>query len=201
MICKWRRPFTFTQKAFLVLINMGRLINDIVLQANGWLPIISRFCVFRPCYGNWCPKSAQHTSDSEKYKNPRYCGSIDWVIWLHGDTARGNLSSTPLHKFWWSRLTNFHKVRIKQTFVVLAKRNRPWQDSNLQSPDPKSGALSIRPHGLIWFRGKCIRWHNAPVQQMLQFSVCFGTQIYAVYLWHPPDFCCHITYWMLLVGN
>ena len=28
------------------------------------------------------------------------------------------------------------------------KRYRPWQDSNLQSPDPKSGALSIRPHGL-----------------------------------------------------
>ena len=28
--------------------------------------------------------------------------------------------------------------------------NRPWQDSNLQSPDPKSGALSIRPHGLPW---------------------------------------------------
>jgi hypothetical protein len=25
---------------------------------------------------------------------------------------------------------------------------RPWQDSNLQSPDPKSGALSIRPQGL-----------------------------------------------------
>jgi hypothetical protein len=24
---------------------------------------------------------------------------------------------------------------------------RPWQDSNLQSPDPKSGALSIRPQG------------------------------------------------------
>ena len=23
---------------------------------------------------------------------------------------------------------------------------RAWQDSNLQSPDPKSGALSIRPH-------------------------------------------------------
>ncbi len=23
----------------------------------------------------------------------------------------------------------------------------PWQDSNLQSPDPKSGALSIRPQG------------------------------------------------------
>ena len=27
--------------------------------------------------------------------------------------------------------------------------SRPWQDSNLQSPDPKSGALSIRPHGLL----------------------------------------------------
>jgi hypothetical protein len=26
-------------------------------------------------------------------------------------------------------------------------KNRPWQDSNLQSPDPKSGALSIRPQG------------------------------------------------------
>ena len=31
---------------------------------------------------------------------------------------------------------------------LFEKRNRPWQDSNLQSPDPKSGALSIRPHGL-----------------------------------------------------
>ena len=31
---------------------------------------------------------------------------------------------------------------------MFPKRNRPWQDSNLQSPDPKSGALSIRPHGL-----------------------------------------------------
>ena len=26
------------------------------------------------------------------------------------------------------------------------KKIRSWQDSNLQSPDPKSGALSIRPH-------------------------------------------------------
>ena len=26
------------------------------------------------------------------------------------------------------------------------KGYRSWQDSNLQSPDPKSGALSIRPH-------------------------------------------------------
>ena len=29
----------------------------------------------------------------------------------------------------------------------LKKENQPWQDSNLQSPDPKSGALSIRPQG------------------------------------------------------
>ena len=28
------------------------------------------------------------------------------------------------------------------------KKYRAWQDSNLQSPDPKSGALSIRPHAL-----------------------------------------------------
>ena len=35
--------------------------------------------------------------------------------------------------------------------IILWKRFRPWQDSNLQSPDPKSGALSIRPHGLILF--------------------------------------------------
>ncbi|CAD6200053.1 unnamed protein product [Caenorhabditis auriculariae] len=28
-----------------------------------------------------------------------------------------------------------------------AKNFRPRQDSNLQSPDPKSGALSIRPRG------------------------------------------------------
>ena len=97
MICKWRRPFIFTQKAFLVLISMGRLINDIILHTNGWQPIISRFRVFRPCYGNWCPKSAQHTSDSEKYKNPSYCGLIDkshltsWRFWpnmkiLQGET-------------------------------------------------------------------------------------------------------------------
>ena len=28
----------------------------------------------------------------------------------------------------------------------VGKIYRPWQDSNLQSPDPKSGALSIKPH-------------------------------------------------------
>ena len=28
---------------------------------------------------------------------------------------------------------------------------RPWQDSNLQSPDSESDALSIRPQGRYWF--------------------------------------------------
>ena len=42
------------------------------------------------------------------------------------------------------------------TIILTSKRNRPWQDSNLQSPDPKSGALSIRPHGLrCWFAHFC----------------------------------------------
>ena len=31
-------------------------------------------------------------------------------------------------------------------YVDCEKKFRAWQDSNLQSPDPKSGALSIRPH-------------------------------------------------------
>ena len=34
--------------------------------------------------------------------------------------------------------------------ISRKKYFRPWQDSNLQSPDPKSGALSIRPHGRLY---------------------------------------------------
>ena len=70
----------------------------------------------------------------------------------------------------------------------LEKRNRPWQDSNLQSPDPKSGALSIRPHGLrmldevnrtqwsIWFR-------------------CFNASCNFPYVWEHgyPVNLCHLT--------
>ena len=47
-----------------------------------------------------------------------------------------------------------------------SKKSRPWQDSNLQSPDPKSGALSIRPHGLSWVPGNgklahlCVLQHS-----------------------------------------
>ena len=37
----------------------------------------------------------------------------------------------------------FLKFVVRSNFL---KNSRPWQDSNLQSPDPKSGALSIRPH-------------------------------------------------------
>ena len=40
----------------------------------------------------------------------------------------------------------FLKFVVRSNFL---KNSRPWQDSNLQSPDPKSGALSIRPHGLV----------------------------------------------------
>ena len=32
---------------------------------------------------------------------------------------------------------------------LLRQKVRAWQDSNLQSPDPKSGALSIRPHAPV----------------------------------------------------
>ena len=36
-----------------------------------------------------------------------------------------------------------------------ALKFRPWQDSNLQSSDPKSDALSIRPHGQPLVFGSC----------------------------------------------
>ena len=43
---------------------------------------------------------------------------------------------------------------------------RPWQDSNLQSPDPKSGALSIRPHGLTWWPG--LFWMTTLTESMVK---------------------------------
>ena len=45
------------------------------------------------------------------------------------------------------------------------EKNRPWQDSNLQSPDPKSGALSIMPHGLL-YHNKHVRHLEQPVFQL-----------------------------------
>ena len=43
---------------------------------------------------------------------------------------------------------------ISQMWFRLKRSRRPWQDSNLQSSDPKSDALSIRPHG---------QWANSPI--------------------------------------
>ena len=40
-------------------------------------------------------------------------------------------------------------TRVKYRDAGASKKNRLWQDLNLQSPDPKSNALSIRPHGLM----------------------------------------------------
>ena len=42
------------------------------------------------------------------------------------------------------------KTGIKEE--TIQTKIRAWQDSNLQSPDPKSGALSIRPHTLFFFK-------------------------------------------------
>ena len=48
---------------------------------------------------------------------------------------------------------------------------RAWQDSNLQSPDPKSGALSIRPHALIDIVEKIQNMYNTELfQSRLQLT-------------------------------
>ena len=46
---------------------------------------------------------------------------------------------------------------------------RPWQDSNLQSPDPKSGALTIRPHGLTWWAGPF--WMTTLTESMVKYLI------------------------------
>ena len=43
---------------------------------------------------------------------------------------------------------------------------QPWQDSNLQSPDPKSGALSIRPHGSL-----CLMYYNTTLS-LPKYNMC-----------------------------
>ena len=61
-----------------------------------------------------------------------------------------NVPSSRHMSCWMSTLTSdgHHKSPISVSFKIISKDfDRPWQDSNLQSPDPKSGALSIRPHG------------------------------------------------------
>ena len=56
------------------------------------------------------------------------------------------------------------------------KKNRPWQDWNLQSPDPKSGALSIRPHGLSVRQ----RWKNV---QTVQTRLCYFFSLVVLIFW------------------
>ena len=61
-------------------------------------------------------------------------------------------------KLWKSSERNIKSMRWRSkcsTEDNKQKRSifRAWQDSNLQSPDPKSGALSIRPHGLACLAG------------------------------------------------
>ena len=55
------------------------------------------------------------------------------------------------------------KCKIKKN---EKEQNRPWQDSNLQSPDPKSGALSIMPHDLL-SDNKHVRPLEQPVFQLI----------------------------------
>ena len=43
-------------------------------------------------------------------------------------------------------IRHFVDTPIFTSLTWWKKKYRSWQDSNLQSPDPKSGALSIRPH-------------------------------------------------------
>ena len=57
-----------------------------------------------------------------------------------------------------------------------SKKSRPWQDSNLQSPDPKSGALSIRPHGPGWVYRK----RKLTQQTMLQQKILETTDLHSV---------------------
>ena len=56
-------------------------------------------------------------------------------------------------------------------FYQIKKNIRAWQDSNLQSPDPKSGALSIRPHTHYkLFKNICILNIFISLQQKLKFN-------------------------------
>ena len=47
----------------------------------------------------------------------------------------------------WSFSHRFFSIKLRKKIPIsTVQKIRSWQDSNLQSPDPKSGALSIRPH-------------------------------------------------------
>ena len=80
-------------------------------------------------------------------------------LFWHGDNV--NFESGRLDTLW----------RNQDRFLLLfEKRNRPWQDSNLQSPDPKSGALSIRPHGLTLTKEFTNQtWHSSVSKHVATF--------------------------------
>ena len=57
-----------------------------------------------------------------------------------------------------------------KTYAFFPQKDWPRQDSNLQSPVPKSGALSIRPHGLIPVECSSLT-HRKYIKQMgLQYT-------------------------------
>ena len=57
-----------------------------------------------------------------------------------------------------------------QNICIFPQKDWPRQDSNLQSPVPKSGALSIRPHGLIPVECSSLT-HRKYIKQMgLQYT-------------------------------
>ena len=78
-------------------------------------------------------------------------------------------------------------LQVKWHDIVLLKQRlklwwiRPRQDSNLQSPDPKSGALSIRP------RGHLMSGKSNDREEYRYFNLVWN-RIYWEYweLWQPP---------------
>ena len=93
-----------------------------------------------------CLLSPTQTTNNGTYS---YCLTVDNTIWRNHVwfNARSHL------------YLSHSSIRIAQntllvkmttpikTSIGIKLHTRPWQDSNLQSPDPKSGTLSIRPHG------------------------------------------------------
>ena len=59
-----------------------------------------------------------------------------------------------------------------KTYAFFPQKDWPRQDSNLQSPVPKSGALSIRPHGRGWGKERVCMSLDGSLQDMLQSCLC-----------------------------
>ena len=83
-----------------------------------------------------------HSATTARYLPPTCsygCNSSDHCVLT--------FSSFNWHLLWWAKKSQrlLHWLNV---WGGVKRWDRPWQDSNLQSPDPKSGALSIRPQGL-----------------------------------------------------